>query len=180
MEILIAVLLLIIIVGALVFAWTRFGPGAQGRVAGLPGRSGGIRGDRRARAAARHGDPMAEAVERHAQATDPHEAAEAELALRAQANRVASEMHAREAAALESETRGVAGRRSVPPPAYADAGVAGAYDEGRPGAAAGEPIYEDEYGRPVYEDGTPAPAAGQPAYEDEAGRPVYPEDRPRY
>jgi hypothetical protein len=180
MEILIVVLLLIIIVGALVFAWTKFGPRAQGRATGVSRRSGGIRGSRGARAAARRGDPMAEAVERHAQATDPREAAEAELALQAQANRVASDLHAREAAALESRTRGAGARHSAPPPGYAD-GREPVYGEGgRPAAAAGEPVYEDEYGRPVYEDGTPAADPREPVYEDEHGRPVYGEDRPRY
>jgi hypothetical protein len=129
MEILIVVLL-VIIVAALAFAWTKFGRGPRARTAGMPGRAGGIRGSRRARAAARH-DPMAEAVERHSQATDPREAAEAELALRAQANRVASDLHAREAEALESEATAGAGRAST--------------------AAAGEPVYRDERGQPVYE-----------------------------
>jgi hypothetical protein len=186
MEILIVVLL-VVIVAALAFAWTKFGRGPHARTAGLGGRRGGIRGTRGARAAARH-DPMAEAVERHAQATDPHEAAEAELALRAQANRVASDLLAREAAALESEVAGAAPRPSTAGPGYADA----------------EPVYRDEYGQPVYEDGSPAPdpayeqparpvyedgrpapdpayeQPARPVYEDEHGRPVYEDDRPRY
>jgi len=100
MEIVIVILLLIII-AALAFAWTRSRPGASGAT-GLSGRAGGVRGRRRAAVAARH-DPMAEAVERHSRATDPQEAAEEELRLRAQANRVASDLHAQEAAALESD-----------------------------------------------------------------------------
>lgn len=102
MEIVIVVLL-VVILAALVFAWTKFRPGAAagGR---LTGRGEDIRGRRRGAAAARH-DPMAEVVERHAMATDPHEAAEAELALQAQANRVAADLHAEQASALESELR---------------------------------------------------------------------------
>jgi len=44
--------------------------------------------------------------ERHAMATDPHEAAAAELRLQAQANRVAADLHAQQASALESEAGG--------------------------------------------------------------------------
>lgn len=103
MEIVIVVLL-VVILAALVFAWTKFRPGAAGG-GRLAGRGGGVRGGRRATVAARH-DPMAEAVERHSMATDPHEAAEAELRLQAQANRVAADLHAQQAAVLESEARG--------------------------------------------------------------------------
>ena len=53
--------------------------GAGSRAARQPrGQGPALRGSRGAARAARH-DPMAEAVERHAQATDPHEAAQAEL-----------------------------------------------------------------------------------------------------
>lgn len=107
MEIVIVILLLVII-AALAFAWAKLRPGAPGAA----GRAGGVRGSRRAAAAARH-DPMAEAVERHSLATDPQEAAEEELRLRAQANRVAADLHAQEAAALESEA-GTAGRQDDP------------------------------------------------------------------
>ena len=120
MEILVVVLLLVA-VAALAFFFMRSRTGAHGK-AGFAGRGGGVRGTRRAAAAARH-DPMAEAVERHSRATDPHEAAEEELRLRAQANRVASELHAQEAAALESEAdRGA--------PAHDD--VRPVYEEDRP------------------------------------------------
>jgi len=82
---------------------------------------------------------MAEAVEHHSAATDPHEAAEEELRLRAQANRVAADLHAREAAALESQV-GRNGRR--------------AHDEDRR-VAGDEPAYYDDDGRPVYEQDRP-------------------------
>ena len=136
MEILIVVVLLLI-VAALAFLVMRSRSGAH-RGAGLPGRGGGIRGSRRAAAAARH-DPMAEAVERHSAATDPHVAAEEELRLRAQANRVAADLHAQEAAALESQV-----------------GRAGHHVNGDVGPVAeGEPAYYDEDGRPVYEEDRP-------------------------
>ena len=135
MEILIVIALLLI-VAALVFLFMRSRSGAR-RGAGLPGRGGGIRGSRRAAAAAHH-DPMAEAVERHSAATDPHVAAEEELRLRAQANRVASDLHAQEAAALESQV----GR--------------GGHVNGHPGPVAeGEPAYYDDNGQPVYEEDRP-------------------------
>lgn len=154
MELLIAVLLLLVIAG-LAFAWMRSRPAAPG--GGLPGRRGGLRGRRRTAVAARH-DPMADAVERHGAATDPHEAAEEELRLRAQANRVASDLHAQEAAALESQ----AGRGGLRRPAPARADQPAAPDdatvarEGGPPHADGEhPAYLDEHGRPVYEDERP-------------------------
>lgn len=114
MEIVIVVLLLVII-AALVFAWTRHGPGAPGSGAGPRDRAGAVRARRGAGGVAGE-DPMAEAVQRHSQATDPRDAAEEELRLRAQANRVAADLHAREAASLESEARTRGGReRPVPP-----------------------------------------------------------------
>ncbi len=116
MEIVIVVLL-VVIVAALALAWTRFRPGAAGaRRRTAHGR--GLRGRRGAAVAARH-DPMAEVVERHAMATDPQEAAEAELRLQAQANRVAADLHAQQASALESELR-AAGNGRAAPPAYGE------------------------------------------------------------
>lgn len=165
MELLLVVLLLLVIAG-LAFAWMKSRSGAPGGV--MPGRSGGVRGRRRTAVAARH-DPMADAVERHSAATDPHEAAEAELRLQAQANRVASELHAREAQSLESQA-GRGGLRHSPAPP----------------AGPGEPVYQDatpayDDGRsPVYEDRRPAAEGEPPAYFDEQGRPVYEDDRPRY
>ena len=174
------VVLLIVIIAALAFAWMKFRPGAHGGAGGVRGPAGGVRASRGADAAARH-DPMAEAVERHAMATDPHEAAEAELRLQAQANRVASDLHARQASDLESQAHGADGRgHAVPAQTYEQPGY----------APDTRPVYEDEHGRPVYEDGTPAydadrPVAdGQPVYDDGRpaanGRPVYREDPPRY
>jgi hypothetical protein len=185
MEIVIVVLL-IAILGALAFAWTKLRPGTPGS-AGPPRRGPGVRGRRGAAVAARH-DPMAEAVERHSMATDPREAAEAELALQAQANRVASTLHAREASALESHLGG----RGDPRP-----GVAPVHDDGTPVYDDGTPVYDD--GTPVYGDGTPVYGSDQPghqnggvvrrdgtpvderrpAYHDEQGRPVYDDYRPR-
>jgi hypothetical protein len=147
MEILLVIVLLLV-VAALTFLFMRSRSHAPGRT-GLTGRGDGIRGWRRAAAAARH-DPMAEAVERHSAATDPHEAAEEELRLRAQANRVASDLHAQEAAALESQV-GHGGLGRSEPVRGADPG---AYDDGRP-IADEPPAYVDENGRPVYEDDRP-------------------------
>ncbi len=141
MEIVIVVLL-VVILAALAFAWTKFRPGAAGGRR-LTARGEGLRGRRGAAVAARH-DPMAEAVERHAMATDPHEAAEAELRLQAQANRVAADLHAQQASALESELHGNGNghiaRRGAPP----------AYGTGAPVDEDGRPIYRD--GEPPYED----------------------------
>lgn len=182
MEILL-VLIVLAVIAAAAFMWMRSrnaGPG----LSGPSGRSQGLRGPRGTRAAARH-DPMAEVVERHAMATDPNEAAEAELRLQAQANRVASDLHARQASALESEAggRGFTGRSSAADP-Y---GRPAAYDEaGRPVYQDGQPVYQDgqpvyDEGRPgMYEDGRPMQRDDAAAYYDEQGRPVYPEDRPRY
>jgi hypothetical protein len=92
----------------------RFRPGAHS-AGGLSKGAGGLRGRRRVAVAARD-DPMAEAVERHRRATDPQEAAEEELRLRAQANRVAADLHAREAASLDADAAAPGnGRRSVAP-----------------------------------------------------------------
>ncbi len=205
MEIVLA-LIVIAVIAVAAFMYMRSRDGAPG----LSGRGQGpeLRGRRGAARAARH-DPMAEAVERHAQATDPHEAAEAELRLQAQANRVAADLHARQASTLESHAggRGYAGQS----PAGADPyGQPAAYDEaGRPVypdvAPAGQDdgVYQtrdgktiDSMGRPVrVDDDHPVFRNGQPAaydntrpvdpddraeYYDEQGRPVYPEDRPRY
>ena len=146
MEI-VLVLVVLAVIAAAAFLYMRSrnaGPGLPGR-----GRGPELRGRRGAARAARH-DPMAEAVERHAQATDPHEAAEAELRLQAQANRVAADLHARQASSLESQAggRGLTGR-SAP---------AGDY---------GAPAAYDEAGRPLYEGGAAAYQGGAPAYEDD-------------
>lgn len=167
MEILL-VLIVLAIIAAAAFLYMRSRGG--GTALSRRGQGPALRG-RRTSAAARH-DPMADAVERHARATDPHEAAEAELRLQAQANRVASDLHAQQASELESHARG-RGRRGGPGPAYDN----------------GDRVYEDQQGRPGYEDGQPGYEDGRqplpeqeggPAYHDEHGRPVYPEDRPRY
>ena len=52
--------------------------------------------------AARH-DPMAAAVESHSRAIDPQDVVAEELHLRAQANRVAADLHTRDAETLERE-----------------------------------------------------------------------------
>ena len=198
MEILLVLIVLAVVAAAaFLFMRSRDGTPRPGRREQGPA----LRGRRRSRAATGH-DPMAEAVERHAMATDPHEAAEAELRLQAQANRVASDLHAQQASELESHAGGrgrLNGDGATTPgsspgqPAY-DAAARPGYVDGQPingverppyGGAA--PVYEDELGRPVHggqpvdEDGRgPLPEQdGGPAYHDEQGRPVYPEDRPR-
>jgi hypothetical protein len=191
MEILLVIVVLAVIAAA-VFLWMRSRNGAPGLSSG-----GGpaLRGRRGAARATRH-DPMAEAVERHAMATDPREAAEAELQLQAQANRVAADLHAQQASALESEVGAAGGLRghgsAMPADAYGrpasvdqygqpayDADGRPLYVDGQPAYQNGAPVYED--GTPVYEDGRPpVPADDGAAYYDEHGRPVFPEDRPRY
>jgi len=197
MEILLALVVLAVIAAA-AFLYMRSRNGA----AGPPERGPALRGRRGTRGAARQ-DPMAQAVENHAMATDPHEAAEAELRLQAQANRVASDLHAQQASALESQagrTGGIGGRGGAGPadpygqptadpygqptadpygqPAYDEAGRP-VYEDRRRVDQDGQPVYED--GSPVYQDRQPLPEEqGGPAYHDEHGRPVYPEDRPRY
>jgi hypothetical protein len=156
MEIVIVVLLLLII-AALVFAWMKFRPGASGSAGGSPGHADGLRGRRGTAVAARQ-DSMAEAVERHSMATDPDEAAEAELALQAQANRVAADLHTRQASALEHGA-GVNGRTG----AGNEYGQPVSPYDGPPPADT-SPVYEDEDGRPVYEDGTPVHRDDPPRY----------------
>lgn len=149
MEILL-VLIVLAVVAAAAFLYMRSRDGAPARSS--RGRGPALRGRRRTRAAARH-DPMADAVERHAQATDPNEAAEAELRLQAQANRVAADLHAQQASELESQAGGRVNGRRVD-------GV--------------------EHPLPHESAAPPPEQEGGPAYHDEQGRPVYPEDRPRY
>ncbi len=188
MEILL-VLIVLAVIAAAAFLYMRSRGGApglsrrggQGRA--LRGSRGGqgpaLRGSRGAARASRH-DPMAEAVERHAQVTDPHEAAQAERELQAQASRVAADLHA----ASTPETRAA--------PVYPDQEVFETRDgktidaHGRPVSVDADPGYQNEgppayeNGRPaVYEDGTPV-ADDERAYYDEQGRPVHPDDRPRY
>lgn len=166
MEIVIVVLL-VVILAALALAWTKFRPGAAGGTRHTA-RGEGLRGRRAAAGAARH-DPMAEAVERHAMATDPHEAAAAELRLQAQANRVAADLHAQQASALESAVhangngglsrRGATAHDAAVP---ADDDALPGYDDALPGYdgrtavdADGRRPVLDEQGRPVYVDGEP-------------------------
>ncbi|HVF77854.1 MAG TPA: hypothetical protein VNA28_06110 [Solirubrobacteraceae bacterium] len=172
MEILIVVLLLLIIAG-LAFAWMKFRPGAPGGADGIPGDADGLRGRRGAAVASRH-DPMAEAVERHSMATDPHEAAEAELQLQAQANRVAADLHARQASALESEVGGNDRLGHTAP--------ANGYDQPDPVTNGyGQPVAANNgYGQPVSPYDGPPPADTRPVYEDDDGRPVYEDGTPVY
>lgn len=201
MEILL-VLIVLAVVAAAAFLLMRSRDGTPLR-RGRREKGPALRGRRRSRAATRH-DPMADAVERHAIATDPREAAEAELRLQAQANRVASDLHAQQASELESHAGGrgrVGGDAASTPassygqPAY-DAAARRGHVDGqpvngveRPPYGGADPVYEDEQGRPVHEGGRPVDEDGGrrlpeqdggPAYYDEQGRPVYPEDRPRY
>jgi hypothetical protein len=170
MEIVIVVLLLLIIAG-LAFAWMQFRPGAPGRADGLPGDARGLRGRRGTALAARH-DPMAEAVERHSMATDPHEAAAAELQLQAQANRIAADLHARQASALESEVNG-AGR-------LGHAAPTNGYSHPVPTNDHSQPVPTNDHGQPVSPYDGPPRAERRPVYEDEDGRPVYEDGTPVY
>ena len=151
MEILLVVIVIAVIAAA-AFMYMR----SRGGASALSGRRRGhgdgpaLRGPRGARAAARH-DPMAEAVERHAMATDPQEAAEAELRLQAQANRVAADLHTQQASSLESHAGGPGYAAGAEPPA-------GAY---------GAPAAYDAAGRPIYEDVAPPYQNGAPAYPDQ-------------
>lgn len=206
MEIFLVIVVLAVIAVA-AFLWYRSqNQGGAGLSRGDSGPA--LRGQRGAARAARH-DPMAEAVERHAMATDPHEAAEAELRLQAQANRVAADLHAQQASSLESHAggRGFGGRGAAPTDAYGqpaayDAAGAPAYQGAAPDYQDDQGVYEttdgktiDAMGRPVQVDRPPVYGDGQPAayddgrpvheddgaaYYDEQGRPVRPEDRPRY
>lgn len=169
MEIVIVVLL-VVILAALAFAWTKFRPGAAGGTR-LRGRGEGLRGRRGAALAARH-DPMAEVVERHAMATDPHEAAEAELRLQAQANRVAADLHAQQASALESEVHGNGSGH------FARRGAGPASGAGAPVHDDGTPVYES--GAAAYDDRPAVDADGRRPVLDEQGRPVYVDGEPLY
>ncbi|MDQ3722407.1 MAG: hypothetical protein M3376_04930 [Actinomycetota bacterium] len=194
MEILL-VLIVLAAIAAAAFFYMRSRNDANG-MSDRSDRGPALRGPRRTRAAARQ-DPMADAVERHAMATDPHEAADAELRLQAQANRVASDLHAQQASALESHAGGFGGRGAAPADAYGqpayDAAGRPVYQDGQPVYQDQQPVYQDgqpvyqdqqpgyQDGQPAYQDGQPVYEDGnQPAYHDEQGRPVYPDDRPRY
>jgi hypothetical protein len=196
MEILLVIVVLAVIAAA-AFMWHR--SQNQGSAA-LSDRGGPALRGRRGTARASRQDPMAEAVERHAMATDPHEAAEAELRLQAQANRVAADLHAQQASTLEGAAgRGGYGDAYAQPPAYDatqqpvyqnDAAAyqdPGVYEtrDGRTIDAMGNRVVVDD--QPIYPAGQPVDELGRPiaaddgaAYYDEQGRPVYPEDRPRY
>ncbi len=92
MEILVAILIIALIAAVVYIVMQRrsAGPGAGARRSGLP-RSSDSPLPRRSRASARQ-DPMAAAVQEHADATDPHEVVAAEQRLRAQAQQVAAGM----------------------------------------------------------------------------------------
>jgi len=205
MEILL-VLIVLAVIAAAAFMWYR---SRNEGASDFSSRGGPALRGRRGAARASRRDPMADAVERHAMATDPHEAAEAELRLQAQANRVAADLHAQQASALESEVgRGGGGAlqargSAMPADAYGGAAAVDAYGQPAGADAYGQPVAADAYGqpaydadgRPMYVDGEPVVQNGQPMYDesgrpvqaddgaeyyDEQGRPVYPEDRPRY
>lgn len=181
MEIVLALIVIAVIATAAFMYMRSRNDGAPG----LSRRDQGpvLRGRRGAARAARH-DPMAEAVEHHAQATDPQEAAAAELRLQAQANRVAADLHARQASTLDSHAGGRAYQDGAP--VVPDDGVYATRD-GRTIDAMGRPVRVDD-DHPVHQNGQPAAYdSARPAdpddraeYYDEQGRPVYPEDRPRY
>ena len=94
MELLLALVVLLVIAAA-AFVYMRGRPGGVGGLRG-GSQAPSLRGTRGAQRAERH-DPMAVAVERHAQAVDPGEAAREEQNLQAQARSVAADLHARQA-----------------------------------------------------------------------------------
>ncbi|MDQ1602153.1 MAG: hypothetical protein QOD68_3627 [Actinomycetota bacterium] len=171
MEIVLVIVVLLVIAAA-AFVYMR---GRPGGVAGLRGGSQAptLRGSRRARVASRH-DPMAVAVERHAQAVEPGDAAREEQNLQAQARRVAADLHARQAHQPDPHQAHVdAGleRTAADPYAqnepYVDPrldGGGGSDPFGRPGAAAPS----DPYAQPVNADYPAAPPAAN-------GRPLDPD-----
>jgi hypothetical protein len=170
MEI-VLVLVVLLVIAAAAFVYMR---GRPGGLAGLRGggRAPSLRGSRGARIASRH-DPMAVAVERHAQAVEPAEAAREEQNLQAQARHVAAQLHARQAgqpdphqaqvdAGLERTAADPYAQREpyVDPRTLSDGnGHAGSDAFGRPAAAAPA---ADAYGRPAgsdYSGQTPDPYA---------------------
>ncbi len=195
MEI-VLVLIVLLVIAAAAFVYMR------GRPGGLPGQRGGsqaptLRGSRGAQRAQRH-DPMAVAVERHAQAIDPHEAAREEQNLQAQARSVAADLHARQAglpdphqaqvdAGLERAATDPYAQREpyVDPRTYYDGnGQAGSDAYGRPAGAA--PQTSDPYAQPVdpdYPAHAPHAQPGDPDYPAHAphaqpGDPDYPAHAP--
>jgi hypothetical protein len=187
MEIVLVIVVLLVIAAA-AFVYMR------GRPGGLAGLRGGppaptLRGSRRARVASRH-DPMAVAVERHAQAVEPAEAAREEQNLQAQARRVAADLHARQAgqpdphqaqvdAGLERTAADPYAQNEpyVDPRIDAGGGYAGADAFGRPAAVPQEP---DPYAQPVNADyPAPPPAAnGRPLDPDYPAQTADPYARP--
>ena len=180
MEIVLALIVLAVIAAA-AFLYMRSRGGMHGLSSGR-GQGPALRGTRGAARASRH-DPMAEAVERHAQATDPHEAAQAELHLQAQANRVAADLHAQQASTLESQAggRGLPGRPAPTDgygaPAEYDAAGQPVYQEGAPVQQDDQGVYETTSGRTIDAHGRPVRVDDEPVYED--GQPAaYEERRP--
>jgi hypothetical protein len=182
------VIVVLLVIAAAAFVYMRGRPGGLG---GLRGGSQGptLRGARRARVASRH-DPMAVAVERHAQAVEPGEAAREEQNLQAQARRVAADLHARQAgqpdphqahvdAGLERAAADpyLQNEPYVDPRVDAGSGYAGSDAFGRPGAAAQAP---DPYAQPVNADYPAAPPAtrGRPLDPDYPAQTADPYARP--
>jgi hypothetical protein len=175
MEIVLALVVLLVIAAA-AFVYMRGRPGGLGGVRG-GAQAPSLRGSRGAQRAQRH-DPMAVAVERHAQAVEPGEAAREEQNLQAQARSVAAELHARQAgqpdphqaqvdAGLERTAADPYAQNEpyVDPRVDAQSGYAGSDPFGRPAAGAQAP---DPYAQPVNADYPAAPPAAN-------GRPLDPD-----
>ena len=169
MELLVAILI-IAVLGAVAFAIIRHrrgGAAPLGRTHGSPLPSA-------RRGSARSNHPMAAAVEEHAQAIDPHDAAVAEQRLQARAGEVAAGLNAtahRSAAAAHQRAADQIGE-----PGYAGTAVNGSAAAGTAGYdPASSANYEDPY-----RDGSIDPVTGEriDGYGDPDNDPRY--DDPRY
>jgi hypothetical protein len=142
MEI-VLVLVVVVAIAAAAFVFLR-GERRAGGGRGAGAQRPRLRGARRARVASRH-DPMAVAVERHARAVEPGEAAVEERNLQAQARVVAADLHARQAGQPDPHAAQVdANRAYAEPDPYADP----VQEDGH--------VYADPYAQPV--DGRVYPA----------------------
>jgi hypothetical protein len=186
--VIVLVVVVLLVIAAAAFLYAR---GRPGGVAGLRGGASAptLRGSRGARVASRH-DPMAVAVERHAQAIDPAEAAVEERNLQAQARSVAADLHARQAGQPDphqAQVDAAAARTAADPYAqrepYVDPRIDAdrAYAEPDPCADPvrdGGHVYPDPYAPPVDPD-YPAQAPDPYARPVDADYPAPPPPRRR-
>lgn len=169
MELLVAILI-IAVLGAVAFAVIqrrRGGAAPLGRTHGSP-----LPTARRGSARSNH--PMAAAVEEHAQAVDPHDAAVAEQRLQARAGEVAAGLHA-------TAHRSAAAAHQQAADQYDQPGYAGTAVDGSPaaGAVGYDPASSANYEDP-YRDGSIDPVTGEriDGYGDPDNDPRY--NDPRY